>query len=123
VLKGFMAQAGCPLGKGYGGPGYTFPDEINKNSHDKPGTISMANAGPNTNGSQFFLTFVPTTYLDPKHTVFGRVADDASMKVLNSIMLRDPDRGGPSDSIKTVTISNKTAGKTYEVKNTKPSNR
>ncbi len=74
VLKGFMAQGGCPLGTGSGGPGYKFAGEFDpKVSHDKPGRLSMANAGPGTDGSQFFLTFVPTQGLDGKHTIFGEV--------------------------------------------------
>lgn len=76
VITGFMAQGGCPLGTGTGGPGYKFGGEFDpKVVHDKPGLLSMANAGPGTDGSQFFLTFVPTPWLDGKHTIFGEVVE------------------------------------------------
>jgi cyclophilin family peptidyl-prolyl cis-trans isomerase len=80
VIPGFMAQGGCPLGTGTGGPGYTFGGEFAPNvRHDRPGLLSMANAGPGTDGSQFFLTFVPTPWLDGKHTVFGEVVEGAEV--------------------------------------------
>jgi len=104
VIPGFMAQGGDPTGTGRGGPGYNFPDElIAKRRHDGPGVLSMANAGPNTNGSQFFLTFGATPHLDGRHTVFGRVT--SGMEVLNSIRERDPGRDpAPGDRIETIEI-------------------
>lgn len=91
VIKNFMAQGGDPTGTGTGGPGYKFADEFDPGlRHDGPGVLSMANSGPNTNGSQFFITHVATPWLDGKHTVFGKVI--AGLDVLMSIPQRDPSR-------------------------------
>jgi len=88
VIPGFMAQGGDPTGTGSGGPGYRFEDETKNNpKRHKVGTLSMANAGPNTNGSQFFITHVATGYLDPKHTVFGQVI--TGQNVVDSIKQGD----------------------------------
>lgn len=90
VIDNFMIQGGCPQGTGTGGPGYKFEDECSPElRHDAPGKISMANAGPGTNGSQFFITHVDTSWLDGKHTVFGSVISDADMQVVNSIKGED----------------------------------
>jgi len=76
VITGFMAQGGDPLGQGIGGPGYDYDGEYSNSArHDRPGLLSMANAGPGTDGSQFFITFVPTPHLDDKHTIFGEVVE------------------------------------------------
>jgi len=84
VIDGFMIQGGCPRGDGIGGPGYTIKDEfVTSLKHSTRGTVSMANAGPNTGGSQFFITLAPTPWLDGKHTVFGRVRE--GMEVVESI--------------------------------------
>lgn len=90
VIDNFMVQGGCPLGSGTGGPGYKFEDECKPGlRHDKPGILSMANAGPGTNGSQFFVTHVPTDWLDQKHTVFGQVKGQEDMDVVNNIAQGD----------------------------------
>ena len=86
VIDGFMIQGGCPLGTGTGGPGYTFKDEPHPELvFDKPYLLAMANAGPSTNGSQFFITLGPTPHLNRKHTIFGEVADQASRDVVDAI--------------------------------------
>jgi peptidyl-prolyl cis-trans isomerase B (cyclophilin B) len=97
VIPDFMIQGGCPKGTGTGGPGYRFEDETRADlRHDKPGVLSMANAGPGTNGSQFFITHVATPWLDGKHTVFGEVIDASDMKTVNAV------RGG--DRIESISI-------------------
>ena len=86
VIDNFMIQGGCPSGDGRGGPGFSFEDEfLDELRHDKPGILSMANSGPATNGSQFFITHVPTPWLDDNHTVFGEVLENEDLKVVNSI--------------------------------------
>ena len=101
VIPDFMIQGGCPKGTGTGGPGYRFEDETRPDlRHDKPGILSMANAGPGTNGSQFFITHIATPWLDGKHTVFGEVID-GGQKVVDAV------RGG--DRIESVTIEGDTA--------------
>ena len=97
VIDEFMIQGGCPDGNGTGGPGYQFEDEFHPDlKHDGPGVLSMANAGPNTNGSQFFITHVATPWLDGKHTVFGRVQGDGQT-VVNAIV--------QGDTMESVTVS------------------
>jgi len=90
VIEDFMIQGGCPNGTGAGGPGYQFEDECKPElRHDKAGILSMANAGPGTNGSQFFITHLETPWLDGKHTVFGEVSSELDQDVVNSIEGRD----------------------------------
>lgn len=104
VLADFMAQAGDPTGTGSGGPGYMFEDETNNGlTFDRRGLLAMANAGPNTNGSQFFITFVPTPHLDGAHTIFGELVEGDD--VLSNISLRDPGTAtGPGDVISEIVI-------------------
>ena len=99
VISGFMAQGGDPLGNGTGGPGYEFDGELDpKVKHDKPGLLSMANAGPGTDGSQFFLTFVPTPWLDGKHTIFGEVVE--GMETLKKLEAAGSRSGQTSEPLK-----------------------
>ena len=101
VIASFMIQGGCPLGTGTGGPGYRFEDEFDAElKHDSPGKLSMANAGPGTNGSQFFITHVPTPHLDGAHSIFGAVNSAEDQKVVDSI-----EQG---DSILSVTVAGDT---------------
>ena len=90
VIDDFMIQGGCPIGTGTGDPGYKFKDEFSPSlKHDKPGVLSMANSGPNSNGSQFFITHLETPWLDKKHTVFGQVSDSDNLAIVNSIVQDD----------------------------------
>ena len=107
VLADFMAQGGDPTGTGGGGPGYMFQNEDNDLTFDKPGVVAMANAGRDTNGSQFFITFGPQEYLNGNYTIFGQVIQ--GMDVVTSIRLRDPQQNPnyEGDKIKSVTIEEK----------------
>ena len=105
VITGFMAQGGCPLGSGTGGPGYDYGGEFDPSvRHDRPGLLSMANAGPGTDGSQFFLTFVETPWLDDNHTIFGEVVE--GMETLHALEQRGSQNGRTSEplGITTATI-------------------
>jgi cyclophilin family peptidyl-prolyl cis-trans isomerase len=105
VLEGFMAQGGDPTGTGMGGPGYEFVNEDNDLVFDKAGVLAMANAGRDTNGSQFFITFAPADFLNGGYTIFGQVI--SGMDVVNSITRRDPDQNPTfdGDAIESVTIT------------------
>ena len=109
VIPGFMIQGGDPLGTGTGGPGYRFDDEPHPElTFDKPYLLAMANAGPNTNGSQFFITVAPTTWLNFKHTIFGEVADQPSRDVVDKIAAVETgaqDRPKQNVVIESITIS------------------
>jgi peptidylprolyl isomerase len=107
VLEGFMAQTGDPTGTGMGDPGYSFVDEPNDLTFDKAGVVAMANSGPDTNGSQFFITFAPTDWLNGKHTIFGQVIE--GMDVVTAITLRDPTQNPDylGDAIESITITEK----------------
>ena len=107
VLEGFMAQGGDPTGTGMGGPGYEFVNENSDLTFDKAGVMAMANSGPDTNGSQFFITFAPADFLNGGYTIFGQVVE--GMDVVNSITRRDPDQNPTfeGDAIEMVTITEK----------------
>jgi cyclophilin family peptidyl-prolyl cis-trans isomerase len=105
VLSDFMAQGGDPTGSGGGGPGYRFEDEPNDLTFDGPGVLAMANSGPDTNGSQFFITYAPTPWLNGLHTIFGRVVE--GMDVVEGLRPRDPGQNSDytGDAIESITIT------------------
>jgi cyclophilin family peptidyl-prolyl cis-trans isomerase len=105
VIEGFMAQGGDPTGTGVGGPGYRFEDEFSDLTFDKPGLLAMANSGPNTNGSQFFITYAPVPGLEERHTIFGQVIE--GMDAVNNLTRRDPEQNPAfeGDAIETITIT------------------
>ncbi|MFH0957873.1 MAG: peptidylprolyl isomerase [Pseudomonadota bacterium] len=110
VIEDFMIQGGCPYGTGTGGPGYKFRDEFDVAlKHNKPGILSMANSGPSTNGSQFFITHVPTPWLDGKHSVFGEVMGGEDQEIVNKI--------SNNDVIETITIDDDTTDLFEKTKN------
>lgn len=119
VINDFMIQGGCPQGSGTGGPGYRFEDEVNTGLSHQRGVLSMANAGPGTNGSQFFITHVACPWLDGKHTVFGTVVGDADQAIVDAIrqdekMASVTIKGDPSELLQSqadrVAAWNKTLG-------------
>ena len=120
VINGFMAQGGCPTGTGTGSPGYKYAGEFDdKVKHDRPGLLSMANAGPDTDGSQFFITFVPTPHLNNRHTIFGEVVE--GMEAVRALEKAGSRSGRPSEALKLVktTISIERAAKADKAKDEK----